>query len=73
MILDVESDAITLGKTPGKDALNNKATFVTLLGLDKAKEYGLQCYSKAIEALKIFDSRADYLRALATFAIERKY
>ena len=47
-ILDVEADTATLGKTAGKDSASNKPTFVTILGLEAAKDYAQQSYTQAI-------------------------
>jgi geranylgeranyl diphosphate synthase type II len=49
-----------------------KATYPSLYGLEKSKELGKQAVDEAIAALSDFDSRADPLRALARFIIERK-
>jgi farnesyl diphosphate synthase len=50
-ILDVVADTATLGKTAGKDALNDKPTFVSLLGLDGARAYAAQALALAHASL----------------------
>ena len=70
-ILDVEGNQEIVGKTLNKDAQQNKLTFVSLYGLDKAKEIARQLTNEAIDALKIFGKRADTLSALAEFIITR--
>ncbi len=77
-ILDVTSDAATLGKTAGKDAENDKPTFVSLLGLEASKALAQKCLNEAIAALqlleeeKIFSSCSlTHLAYLAHYMIER--
>ena len=70
-ILDVEGNQEIVGKTLNKDAAQNKLTFVSLYGLDKAKEIARKLTDEAIEALQIFGKRADTLIALAEFIITR--
>lgn len=50
-ILDVVADVATLGKTPGKDAANEKPTFVALMGLQGARDYASDLLSQALRAL----------------------
>ena len=50
-VLDATADSATLGKTAGKDAANDKPTFVSLLGIDAAKAYAHQLTDEAIAAL----------------------
>lgn len=71
-ILDVESDTATLGKTQGKDEANDKPTYPALLGLEAAKGYALELRDQALAALSTFDSRAEPLRAMARFIVERR-
>ncbi len=53
-ILDVTSSVEALGKTPGKDALQDKATIVRTMGLERAKEWARQETSRAVAALEGF-------------------
>ena len=50
-VLDATADAATLGKTPGKDAVQGKSTYVSLLGLEAAKAAAVQCLNDALAAL----------------------
>ena len=70
-ILDVESDAMQLGKTVGKDAAQDKATYVSLLGLAESKALLANLSDKMKTTLAPFDTRADTLRTLAEFAVAR--
>lgn len=72
-ILDVEADTATLGKTAGKDANSNKPTYVTILGLELAKQHAQQLYEDAITALAPFGDSAQRLRELAGFIMQRSF
>jgi len=72
-ILDTEADTATLGKTAGKDADSNKPTYVTILGLDVAKQLAQQLYEAAIDALAPFGDEALRLRELAGFITQRSF
>ncbi len=72
-ILDEEADTETLGKTAGKDALNNKSTYVTILGLSAAKNLANELHSNAMAALSFYGKEADLLRHLANFISHRNY
>ena len=72
-ILDVESDTATLGKTQGKDQAHDKPTYPALLGLAAAKAYALELRDQALAALAGFDGRADALRQLACYIVERRH
>lgn len=72
-ILDVEADTSTLGKTAGKDANSNKPTYVTILGLDPAKRHALELYEDAIASLTPFGDKAQRLRELAGFIMQRSF
>lgn len=69
-ILDVTADSQTLGKTQGKDASHDKPTYVSLLGLEAAQALALRLRDEAIETLDGLP-RADHLRALARYVVER--
>ena len=71
-ILDVESDTATLGKRQGADIARDKPTYPALLGLDAAKAYALELRDQALNALQGFDQRAEPLRALARFIVDRR-
>lgn len=72
-ILDSEADTATLGKTAGKDAEMNKPTYVTILGLVRARELAQHLYSTALEALTPFGGRAQRLVQLADYITHRHY
>ncbi|WP_434776989.1 polyprenyl synthetase family protein [Neisseria sp. Ec49-e6-T10] len=71
-VLDCEQDSATLGKTAGKDAQQNKPTYVSLMGLDQAKTYAQELIDGAINSLISFDEHADLLRSLAYYVIKRQ-
>ncbi len=70
-ILDVTADSQTLGKTQGKDASHAKPTYVSLLGLDAAQALAGKLRDEAEAALDGLP-RADHLRALARYIVERQ-
>ena len=72
-ILDVEANTSTLGKTAGKDATTNKPTYVTILGLDVAKQHAQHLYTNAINALKPFGASGHRLKELADFITQRSF
>ena len=63
----------TLGKTAGKDAMSQKPTYVTLLGLVEAKAYAAQLYENAMLSLATFGEEARRLRELASFITQRQF
>lgn len=71
-ILDIEGEQAKMGKTAGSDLRRKKATYPSLHGLEKSRELARRAAAEAIDALKGFDERADPLRALARFIIERE-
>ncbi|MCO4888622.1 polyprenyl synthetase family protein [Cupriavidus sp. WGtm5] len=72
-ILDVTADTATLGKTAGKDAAHDKPTYVSLLGLDAARELAGSLRAEAYEALAGFGERAARLRDLADLIVLRTH
>jgi farnesyl diphosphate synthase len=70
-LLDIEGDSATLGKTAGKDAAQDKATFPALLGIGASRARLRALRTTMEEALAPFDGRADALAALGRAAIER--
>ena len=71
-ILDIEGIREKIGKTAGSDIGRQKATYPTLYGLEKSKELARQAVDEAVEVIQSFDDRANPLRALARFIIERE-
>lgn len=72
-VLDAEAPTATLGKTAGKDAVNNKPTYVSALGLTEAKQFAQELRQDALAALESFGERAVRLRQLADFIVLRKF
>ena len=72
-ILDVVSDTATLCKTQGADQAMNKPTYVSLLGLDAARGKAQDLCDSALAALTGFDGRADALRQIARYIVERQH
>ncbi len=73
-VLDVTADAKVLGKTKGKDAANDKPTFVSLLGLEAAIAYAYALHSKALDVLDQSDlAETKALRALAEQIVVRTH
>lgn len=70
-ILDVTSDTATLGKPQGSDRKSNKPTYVSLLGVDAAKDKATELAETAIAALADFPPEADHLRELASYIVSR--
>ena len=72
-ILDTEADSATLGKTAGKDAAQNKPTYVSLLGLSEAKQWAHTLLKQAHEALDSIQQPCLRLHQLADFIVMRTY
>jgi len=71
--LDAESSTATLGKTAGKDAKDNKPTYVSAIGIARARELAQEMRHDALDALSGFGERALRLRQLADFIVLRKF
>ncbi len=72
-VLDSEADTATLGKTAGKDAEQDKPTYVTLLGVRAARQMAAELHRDALDALSGFGEEARRLRELADFIVLRKF
>ena len=70
-LLDVTSTAKKLGKKVNKDKKAGKQNFVSILGQNRAKKQLEILANQAVEHLEVFDNRADMLREIATFIVER--
>jgi geranylgeranyl pyrophosphate synthase len=70
-LLDVTATVETLGKTPGKDARSQKATYPRVYGIDAAHERAKQVHSEALTALAQIKRPTDRLRSIADFILER--
>lgn len=71
-ILNVTGDPHLLGKAIGSDALRQKSTYPSLMGLAASQKYARDLIDSALQALDIFDNNAEALRAIATYIMERK-
>lgn len=71
-ILDAEAPTATLGKTAGKDAEQNKPTYVSLMGIAAAKTFAQELHRDALDALNGFD-HSQRLRELADFIVQRSF
>ena len=72
-ILDVSASTVTLGKTAGKDAANNKPTYVSLLGLPRARDLSQELQAQSLAAIEPFGERALRLRQLTDYIISREF
>lgn len=72
-LLDAEATTATLGKTAGKDAENNKPTYVSILGISQARELAEKLQLDAYQALDNFGDAALRLRQVTDFIIKRKF
>ena len=72
-ILDAEGSTITLGKTAGKDAAQDKPTYVSMLGLPRAKELAAQLRAQAHAALAACPVKTERLAALTDYIVERSF
>ncbi|MCW9034402.1 MAG: polyprenyl synthetase family protein [Rhodospirillales bacterium] len=70
-LLDVVGDEKEVGKTLGKDAEAGKATFVSLMGLDRARSQAQMLADQACDHVSIFKEKADLLQDLARYVVER--
>ncbi len=71
-VLDVTADSATLGKTAGKDQATEKATWPAIYGIEQSRRDAAQLIDEAFAALEPYGSRADGLKAVARFLVERK-
>ena len=71
-VLDATADSATLGKTAGKDAADNKPTYVSILGLAASRALAEKLCNDAHRALDSFGGKAQHLRDLADLIVQRK-
>ena len=71
-ILNVEGNPKLMGKAVGTDELREKSTYPAILGIERSRQFAKNLVDKALQALEVFDKKADPLRALATYIIDRK-
>ena len=72
-ILDCTASTATLGKTAGKDAAAKKPTYVSLLGLERAREFANDLRTQALESLALFGERSQRLIELTDFITHRTF
>jgi farnesyl diphosphate synthase len=72
-VLDVDATSATLGKTAGKDAEQGKPTYVSAMGLARAKSFAEELRVEAMKSIGSFGERALRLRQLADFIVLRKF
>ncbi len=71
-LLDIEGSAAELGKTPGKDVASGKATFVSILGAERARAQANLLARQAAAHLEPFGEAADLLKQAANFVVARR-
>ena len=71
-LLDVEGSAADIGKPVGSDAAAGKATFVSILGVERARAQAELLVRQAVAHLDLFEKKADLLRQAAQFVIDRR-
>ena len=71
-ILDIEGDSATMGKMAGADQEKGKTTYPSVLGLDESKKMQTELVQEAVQHLKEFGEKAEPLRQIAYYIIERK-
>jgi geranylgeranyl pyrophosphate synthase len=72
-ILDVTSDTETLGKPQGSDEEQEKPTFPAIIGLEESRQRALQQHELALKILEPLDKKADSLRELSAYIVERQF
>ncbi len=72
-ILDYTADEALLGKPVGSDEKNNKTTFVTIYGIEKAKDYAKEFTQKAMDSLRNFSGDITEIEALTKYLLNRNY
>ena len=72
-ILDVISDTETLGKPQGSDQEQEKPTFPAIIGLEESKQRALEQHEAALKILEPLDQKADSLRQLSAYIVERQF
>lgn len=70
-ILDITQTSEQLGKTAGKDTAARKATYPSIVGLEKSRKIAQQLTHRAFAALKTFRGKAGALEALAVYLLQR--
>lgn len=71
-ILNIEGDAKIMGKNVGSDQMRLKSTYPLVLGMEQSKKFAKTLVRDALKALENFDTKADSLRAIASYIIDRR-
>jgi geranylgeranyl diphosphate synthase, type II len=71
-VLDMTEDSTRLGKTAGKDLATEKATWPAVYGIEQSRRDAAQLIEEAFAALDAYGSRADGLKSVARYLVERK-
>jgi geranylgeranyl diphosphate synthase type II len=71
-LLDVEESSAALGKTPGKDLAQHKATYPALYGVERSRAIATELEAKALAELESYAKRAERMRQLASFLVARR-
>ena len=71
-VLDMTQDSAALGKTAGKDLAAEKATWPAVFGIEESERHAAQLIEEAFAALEPYGERADNLKAVARYLVERK-
>jgi geranylgeranyl diphosphate synthase type II len=71
-VLDMTVDSAQLGKTAGKDLATEKATWPAVFGLEQSERHAAQLIEEAFAALEPYGARADGLKAIARYIVDRK-
>jgi len=71
-ILDVEESSASLGKTAGKDAAQKKATYPSIFGLEKSRQFAKELEGRAMAEIEPYGDRASRLRELAVMIVHRR-
>ncbi len=72
-VLDAESSTATLGKTAGKDASDNKPTYVTVLGIERSRKLTSELYDEALTVLEKLPKGGGRLGDIARFIFHREF
>lgn len=72
-VLDCTANTAQLGKTAGKDEHHQKSTYVSLMGVEQARDYAIALHTQALTAIKPFGENAQALKGLADFIVYRSH